>query len=113
MSFCHFRVSYVSKAQLSFFSVVSDGKGTFEALIWTQRYGGTARYANKSSEPTDFLDLRRRAAPRTLPTVTSTHLYAHTCASEKRNEREGIYVGYTPFHSHILRLCLFLSRDSA
>ena len=43
-----------------------------------------------------FLICEGKTARRTVPTVTSTHLYAHTCASEKRNEREGIYVGFAP-----------------
>ena len=50
-----------------------------------------ANYAKKLSEPTDFFDLRRETAWRTVPAMLSAHLYAHTCASEKRNEREGIY----------------------
>ena len=82
---------------LECFFLVSDSKGTckraknkfirvfpsestFEALNWAQRYGGMARYAKKSSEPTDFWDLRTDS-----PAKAHDVPCAHVCTCVREN----------------------------
>ena len=93
---------------LECFFLVSDSKGTckraknkfirvfpsestFVALNWAQRYGGMARYAKKSSEPTDFWDLR------TGSPANSYHVLQYTRIHENK-KRVDVEVDFRATH---------------